>query len=421
MRIVNILCCLLLIFHTASADNYNLAQKLAALNAPQRAVLYQYNTLLTYATTASADSFWNTHAIPGITATEAKQLGNELMVNSELVYEVKQPSRIQTLRGLFTASRLLLGFAGLIMAYALVHLLGSYWAAIIRRIAPLIRILFSPILLTLQLLCAGLAGVYFGPQIGDVFFRTIMIHVAILLTWGQLTALFTQTYYIKGYWRNAFRSFEANQPLKHSIFGVFIPAFAATLLYTWVISQCNDVWYLYEIVFAAMLTICSFPLIRLLEKPLSHLIYPFPNNGPRHGTSTIAVMVIIWTIIAYLPIFFQPALIMLSLAIFFSLVTNGFSQSSRIGKKNYIYVQILAFLFTIAMIFIGTQRELTLLVWTGLGALFILILIKYWEWPVLFGWQWKNRKAWGLLGMALIIWGMATLLRVLPGYFPQFF
>jgi hypothetical protein len=39
---------------------------------------------------------------------------------------------------------------------------------------------------------------------------------------------------------------------------------------------------------------------------------------------------------------------------------------------------------------------------------------------VLLGWSWKNKKAWGALGMALLIWGIAVLIRSRPEWFTFF-
>jgi hypothetical protein len=67
--------------------------------------------------------------------------------------------------------------------------------------------------------------------------------------------------------------------------------------------------------------------------------------------------------------------------------------------------------FLLAVILTGAQYADIALTWTGLGGLLLFVLIKYWEIPVLLGWSWKNKKAWGALGMAVLIWGIAMLLR----------
>jgi hypothetical protein len=428
MRSIKLLFCLLLIVHAAFGTDYELAKKLAGLNASQRVILYQYGTLISFATPAQADSFWQAHPVPGISITEAKELANELLVNSALVYEVKKPSRLQTLRGIFTATRLLLGLAGLLCAYALVHLLGSYWSALmkllIRYFAPLFRILFSPILLTIELLVLGAVAVYFGPKINEVFIRTLVIHLGLFAIWGQLIAISTKKYFVKDYMDAVFDSFDGTNPLKHSFFHVFVPSFVVTALYVWVIAVCGDRWYPYEVIVPAMIAVYSFPLVRMMQKPLSRLIFPFPNTTTSEDlqiAACIAVSVFVWIALLYLPVTFLPALTILSGYLSLIMMSIGFFRTYRGGRKNYIYVQIISFLFLVAVVFAGTQRQLTQLTWTGLGGIFMYVMIKYWEWPTHLGWSWRNRKAWGLLGMALIIWCIATLIRMLPEWFVHIF
>jgi hypothetical protein len=428
MRSIKVLFCLLLIVHTAFGTDYELAKKLAGLSSGQRAVLYQYGTLTSFATPVQADSFWQTHAVPGITIAEAKELGNELLINSDLVYEVKKPSRLQTLRGIFTATRLLLGLAGLLSAYALINLLSSYWSSVkkffIRYFAPLFRLLFSPLLLTIELLILAGAAVYFGPQITEVFIRTALIHLGLFIIWGQLTAVFTKKYYVKDYMDMVWDSFSKENPVKRSFFRVFIPSVIVTALYAWIISVTNDSWYAYEIVIPAMIALYSFPVVRKLEMPLSRLIFPFPNTVELHDlqiAACIAVSVFAWIALLYLPVIFLPALTILSGCLSMVMMSIGFFRTYRGGRKNYIYIQIVSFLYLLAVVFAGTQRQLTQLTWTGLGGIFMYVMVKYWEWPTYLGWSWRNKKAWGLLGMALIIWGIATLIRMLPEWFVHIF
>ena len=424
MRSIKILFCLLLMAHASFGTDYELAKKLAGLTAPQRIILYQYGTLTSFATPAQADSFLQAHPVPGITIVEAKELANELLVNSDLVYEVKKPSRLQTLRGIFTASRLLIGLAALLSAFALIYLMRSYWSVLVRYFTPMFRLLFSPVLLTIQLLTLGAVAVYFGPQIKEAFIRTVVIHIGLFAIWGQLTAIFTRQYFIKDYLDTVLDSFTTENPVKRSFFRVFIPAFVVTALYVWVISICNEGWYLYEVVVPAMIAIYSFPLVRILQKSLSRLAYPFPHNispDDLQVASCIVVSVLVWIVLLYLPITFAPALIILSGGLSLIMMSIGFFRMYRGGTKNYIYVQIVSFLYLLAVIFAGAQRQLTQLTWIGLGGLFMYVIVKYWEWPTYLGWSWKKRKAWGLLGMALIIWGIAALVRMLPEWFAHIF
>lgn len=205
MRILTILLFLLTFGHVASATDAALAKILESLTSQQRTLLYQYGTLSTWATPAQADSFWRVHqpALGAISPEQGKVLAAELLTNTELVYAIKKPSRLQALRGVFTASRLLLGLAGLIGAFALLMLLGKYmpgiWKWLVLRFSGVFRLLFSPRMLSWELLAVGIAIVYFGPMLSDIMLRTAVIHLGFALIWTQLTAIATRQHGAKQY------------------------------------------------------------------------------------------------------------------------------------------------------------------------------------------------------------------------------
>ena len=430
MRIIKILLCLLLMVHMAFATDYDLARKLSALTGSQKALLYQYGTLAKFATANQADSFWEAHhsAIPDINMQDAKVLANELLTNTELVYKVKKPSRLQSLRGLFTTARLLLALAGLLIAFALIQLTVSYWNAIrlnfIKYLGPVFRKLFSPVLLTWELLLLGAAGICFGPQISEVVIRTVVIHLALFLIWSQLTALFTGKTTIKDYLSLMKKSFGETGAFKNAFIWVFLPALIITLLVVRIIMVCDDTWYLYEVAAPAMMAICAFPLMRKFEQPISRIIFPFGNRlkwDDRELASFVAVAIAVWMVLLYAPAFCVPSLLVLSIGISLALFLMGIIAQDKAGVANYLYLQVVSLLFLVGEVLAGTHRGIPLLTWTGLSSLFLYILIKYWEVPLFFGWSWKNKKAWGTLGMALIIWGIATLIRLLPEWFIHIF
>ena len=105
MRIIKIVLFLLTIGQVAFATDVALAKILASLSAAQKTLLYQYGTLNTWATPAEADSFWRQHQpeLANISSADGKLLATELLANTELVYTIKTPSRLQALRGVFTA------------------------------------------------------------------------------------------------------------------------------------------------------------------------------------------------------------------------------------------------------------------------------------------------------------------------------
>ncbi|PSL48398.1 hypothetical protein CLV51_1021265 [Chitinophaga niastensis] len=429
MRIIKILLFLLITCQVAFATDTELAKVLESLTPQQRTVLYQYGTLRTYATPAQADSFWQQHQISNVTVQQAGLLATELLVNTELEYTIKKPSRLQALRGLFTASRLLLGLAALVAAYALVQLLSRYWGLIrywlVRLFSPLFRWLFSPRMLTYELLLISIAGIYFGPRVPDLVIRTIVIHVGVFVFWAQLTAIVTRKHFITDYKdvvKNTLKN--ENKPWE-AFLQVTVPAGLTTAAVAWVIHVCPDLWYPYEVTIPALVGVYALPPLRRLEAPLSHLFYPFANSRMHGNDRRIAAYVILtlvaWVLMLALPVVVIQPVLVLTVCLTFMLLLLSIERITYCGIKNYIWMQVITVGFLVAAILIGAQLSVLLMSWIGMGGILLYILIKYWEIPVLLGWSWKNRKAWGALGMAMLIWGIGELIRHKPEWFVLFY
>lgn len=111
---------------------------------------------------------------------------------------------------------------------------------------------------------------------------------------------------------------------------------------------------------------------------------------------------------------------MLTIFLVMALLFISIADVIHSGGKNYIWLQVVALGFLFAVVVTGAQLGQLLLTWTGMGGLLLYVLIKYWELPVMLGWSWKNKKAWGALGMAALIWGIAVLIRSHPEWFTFF-
>jgi hypothetical protein len=428
MRSIKILLFLLITCQFAFATDADLAKILESLTPQQRTILYQYGTLRTYATPAQADSFRIQHPVSNLTAAQADLLATELLANTELVYTIKKPSRLQALRGVFTASRLLLGLAALVAAYALIQLLSRYWGRlrywIIRLFSPLFRWLFSPRMLTYELLLMGIAGVYYGPQIPDLVIRTIVIHVGIFVFWAQLTAIVTRKHFITEY-KDVIKDSLKNgdEPWK-AFLQVSVPAGITTAAVAWVMYVCPDPWYPYEVTIPALVGVFALPPLQRQEVLLSRLLYPFRSSGiGRHDQRMGAYVVVIltgWIIMLALPVTVMQPLLVLTVFLTVSLLLLSIERLTYCGIKNYIWLQVVTVGFLFTAILTGAQLDMLILSWTGMGGMLLYVLIKYWEVPVLFGWRWKNRKAWGALGMALLIWAIGELIRHKPEWFVLF-
>ncbi|MGF6929465.1 multisubunit Na+/H+ antiporter MnhC subunit [Chitinophaga sp. W2I13] len=430
MRIIKIFLFLLTFSQAAFATDAALAKILASLSSEQRTLLYQYGTLNTWASPAEADSFWRVHqpALGAISPEQGKLLATELLTNTELTYTIKKPSRLQALRGVFTASRLLLGLAALVGAFAAVQLIGRYlpgaWQWLVRHLYPFYRRLFSPQMLSWELLIVALAGIYWGPLIPELIIRTIVIHVALVLFWTQLTAILTRRYFAKQYTHIILQSFDHyNTPMQAFLY-VSVPAILTSAAILWVMQVCADVWYPYEVIVPAMIGIFTLPPLRSMEKALSRLLFPFTYERLRpkdqRAATYVLISLVVWGVLLLLPVVLKEALLMLTIFLTGALLFISIADVIHSGGKNYIWLQVVTLGFLFGVVVTGSQLGMLLLTWTGMGGLLVYLLIKYWELPVVLGWSWKDKKAWGALGMAVLIWGIATLIRSRPEWFALF-
>lgn len=430
MRIIKILLFLLTIGQAAFATDAALAKILASLSADQKTLLYQYGTLNTWATPAEADSFWRQHQpeLANISPEDGKVLATELLANTELVYTIKKPSRLQALRGVFTASRLLLGLAGLIGAFALLQLFGKYmpgvWRWLVRYFSPLFRRLFSPRMLSWELLALGVAAVYWGVLLSDVALRTIAIQMGLVMIWTQLTAILTRQHHVKEYSSLIKDSFSDYYPAGRTFIHVSVPAILTSLVVVWVMGTCQDVWYRYELMVPVMIGIFALPPLRSMESILSRLVFPFPDHRlrvkDRRWAACGVISMGVWIVLLLLPKLLPEAMLMMTVFLTGIWILLSIAEITRGGIKNYWWMQLFTLSFLCAEVLIGSQLGLLWLAWTGLGGILLYVFIKYWEMPVMLGWSWKNKRAWGALGMALLIWGIAVLIRSRPEWFAIF-
>ncbi|WP_146616236.1 hypothetical protein [Chitinophaga dinghuensis] len=417
----------------ASTPEADLARTLDSLSGNQKALLYQYGTLQSWAGTPVADSFWNSHQaeLGRLSKENASLLAEELLHNTDLVYTVKKPSRLQALRGVFTTSRLLLGLAALIGAFAAIQLLGRYlpdfYRWVVRYLSPLLRWLFSPIALTWELLILGITGIFLGPYITDTSIRTIVIHLGIFYIWSQLTAITTRQYHIKYYSKAIWDSID-NYRLSpwQTLIQVSFPALAAAAAVLWTMQATHDQWYAYEMIVPLMISIFALPFLRRMELLLSRVLFPFSKVDLRvkdqRLASYVVIALMVWVAMLLLPVIISESFMVLSVFLLLMLILFSIEDVTRCGMKNYVWLQLLTLSFCVAVILAGAQLSMLMITWAGMGGLLLFVMVKYWEIPTLFGWEWKNknRKAWGALGMAAIIWGIATVIRMHPEWFTVF-
>lgn len=411
-----------------TTDN-DLARTLSVLSVSQKKLLYQYGTLQSYAGQPVADSFWRQHAqeLKEVSPEQATILAKELLINTELVYKVTKPSRLQALRGVFTASRMLIGLAGLIAAYSLIHLLSRYWNRIFgwlyARLYRLFYRLFSPRMLTWELLALSVAGIWRGVLIRDQTLRTVVLQVSVFTLWAQLTAVATRQDLIKRYLEQVVDHLERRGTIKEAIVEVGLPALGATLALVWLMFRAPDDWYAYEVIVPGMVALFTLPPVIYLHKLLKKIVLPFPVDSPRADKLPAvytAATLLLWTVLVWLPSVQPQVLVAVSVVLACMLLPMSVEEMTRCGTPNYLWLQVLTVGWLCACVLAGGQRTIPMLNWTGLAGLLLYVIIKYWEVPVLMGYSWKNRKALGSLGMAVIIWGIASLIRWQPQWFIWF-
>ncbi|GEP88826.1 hypothetical protein CTE07_04710 [Chitinophaga terrae (ex Kim and Jung 2007)] len=399
-----------------------LAKTLDSLNPTQRAVLYQYGTLRKNAGQAVADSFWMLRqpVLGAIDQERGALLAEELLQSARITYNLEKPSRLQALRGVFTTSRLLIGLAALIAVVAVIQLLSRYlpgffsWLRTV--LAPFIRWLFNPVALSWELLGLGILIVWLAPGIPEITIRTIIVHLGIFFIWSQLTAIHTRRYLFKDYSDEIINILESNNvtPVRAFV-NVSLPAlFTAAAIY-WAKLRTGDPWYAYEVIVPVMICIFALPPLRSMERALTKVLFPFPapvlRTKDQRMIAYAVISLLVWMIMVAVPVRIPESLLVLSIFLVCMLLVLSIEDVTRCGIKNFVWTQVITVSFLLAVILTGAQYADIALTWTGLGGLLLFVLIKYWEIPVLLGWSWKNKKAWGALGMAVLIWGIAMLLR----------
>ncbi|NIG55459.1 hypothetical protein [Chitinophaga sp. Cy-1792] len=405
-----------------------LAHTLDSLPAAQRLVLYQYGTLKQWAGDSAAARYWqaNMPAAGSMDTTTRNLLAAELQQSARLEFSISHPSRIQALRGVFTTSRLLLGLAALVAAAAIIQLLSKYLPNIFQwlrvHLTPLIRWLFNPRALSWEMLVIGMLGVYFGPLITETVIRTIVIHLGIFFIWSQLTAILTRRYTFKYYSPLIKEIFEGDTAGSWLAFlYVSLPAMITAAAISWAFTHTSDPWFAYEIIVPLMISIFALPPLQKMERIISRLIFPFPHYVGRTKDIRLAAYVtitlLVWAAMVLIPVNIPESILVLSIVLTLMLLALSIEDITRCGIPNFIWIQLLTLCFCTGVILTGTRYSMLPMIYTGLGGFIMYVLIKYWEIPTLFGWKWKNSKAWGALGMAVLIWGIAVLLRSHAAWF----
>lgn len=396
------------------SDSIN--SNLSSLNDEQKSVLYELAVLKKNG--FNPDQFWLKHKneFPKLDDKVRDELALQVYANSKILYTAPKNSTIQFWMQTQLLTNWMFYLSAFIAICAVIALFKKYWNLLIdfliKHLAPLFRFLFSPVLLTYELLLISVICIFYGCTVEEFVLRTVVIHIGLCLLWSQSTAIFTREYFINKY---AFK-------LKHNFWGtdpwetvktVCIPAFALTQALLYVLYKVpQDVFYNYEIVLSGIAAIYALPFWRFLEKYLYPLLFPFKSDSRTRsisslgGCTVIALIAVIVLALQWNPIFYNVISALTALLLFSFLILST-KENYRISFRNYYYLQFVTVLFLSAVFLYGLYVRINEVIWFAIIGTSIYIMIKYLELFSFFP-NGKTSKtwAWKLLGAAALLWLM---------------
>lgn len=395
-----------------------IAVQVASLDSLQKAILYEYAVLKK--NNANADRYWelNKKDFSGMNDADRDQLSAEIYAHTQLSYKPEKNFSTNTSLKVQLLSNWMFYAAALIAVFALIQLFKNYWSliiqALIKRLAPIFKLLFSPILLTYEMLLLGGVCIYFGCFIEEFVSRTIVIHIGIFLLWSQSTAILTQKYLAEKYIFDIPANFWGNDSWK-ALKTISIPAFiiVGALIYV-IVNRPNESFYVYELVAAVIASIYTLPFWRSVEKYLSKLLFPFKDDLVERSIYTLASVTILALLSAVLFVFnfsdniyFTQIIVALVSLLSISFLILSFKWFYKRDYRNYYYVQFVTFAYFLTALYHGFYIQSIEIVWTPLLCLSFFIIIKYWE-IITSYFYWKNSKTkiWGFLGMSVLLWAL---------------
>ncbi|WP_233074006.1 hypothetical protein [Flavobacterium sp. IB48] len=414
--IILILLCCFSAYGKAVSDN-NVSSYLNSLSEEQKNVLYEFEVLKKNG--FETEQFWMKHKneFSKIDDKVRDQLALEVFANSKIVYAPPKGSAVQFWLQAQSLANWMFYLSAFIAICAILALFKRYWSLlidfVIRHLAPLLRFLFSPILLTYELLIASAFCIYYGVSIDEFVLRTVVIHVGLCLLWSQSTALFTKEYLIKRYIFKIENNFWGENSWE-AVKTISLPALCLTLALLYVLYRVpQDIFYNYEIVLSGIATIYALPFWRTLEKYLYPVLFPFKNDRRERGINSLGGCTVIAVVVVLVLIFQDNFLFYNVIAALISLLAISFlilslKMNYRYDFRNYYYLQFVTVLFLSLTFLYGFSYHLNEVVWFSLIGTSAYVVIKYFEIFSFFS-DWKRSKAWAwkLLGVAALLWLLA--------------
>lgn len=390
---------------------------LGLLNQEQKNVLYEFAVLKKNG--INTDRFWQKHKnqFSKIDDNLRNELSSQVYDNSKVVYTPSKNSAVKFWLQTQSLTKWMFYLSAFIAICAMITLFKNYWnlliGFIIRHLAPLFRFLFSPVLLTYELLLIGVFCVFYGCKIEEFVLRTVIIHVGLCLLWSQSTAIFAKEYLIKRYVFKIGSNFWDADPWE-AVKTICLPALVLMLALFYVLYKVpQDVFYNYEIVLAGIALIYALPFWRFLEKYLYPILFPFKSEqrdrsiNSLGGCTVIAIVVALILVLQWDSLFYNVIAALISLLMLsFLILSSKFNY--RYDFRNYFYLQFVTVIFLAATFLYSFYFRLNEIIWVSLIGTGVYIVIKYFEIFSFFS-DWKREKAWAwkLLGLAVLLWGLA--------------
>lgn len=401
----------------AKSTSGNIVNHLGSLNEKQRNVLYKYEILKRNG--AKTEQFWqeNKNQFLEIDSETRDELAKEIFENSIVVYKPQRNSAVQ----LWMQTQLLTNWMFYLSAFiaicAVIALFKKYWSLLIgfliKRLEPLLRYLFSPLLLTCELMAVGIACIFYGTVLEDFVLRTVIIHLGLFLLWSQSTALFTKEYWIKKYVYEIENNFWGKDSWE-TIKTICFPAFIVTIALLYVLYKVPaDIFYNYEVVLSGIAAVYALPFWRSLEKYIYPVLFPFYKEDDRdrsiNSLAACTVVAVIVTIVLALQenlIFYNIISALIGLLILSFLILS-LKMNHKYSFRNYYFIQLITLLFFSTVFIYGFYLQLNEVIWFAIIGSTLFIILKYMEAFSFFS-DWKRGRgwAWKLLGLALLLWLM---------------
>ncbi|MCP2026945.1 large-conductance mechanosensitive channel [Flavobacterium sp. HSC-32F16] len=392
----------------------SIANQIRLLNDKQKSILYEFEVLKKNGFDTAP--FWlkNKNQFPQLTEDVRDELAKQVFVNSHVIYSPPKNSAVQFWMKTQLLTNWMFYLSAFIAICALIALFKRYWSLLlqflINRLAPLLRILFSPVLLTYELLLIGAACVFYGCEIEEFVLRTVIIHLGLFLLWSQSTAVFTREYWVKKYVYEIENNFWGSDPWE-TVKTICLPAIIVTLALVYVLYKIPAaIFYNYEIVVFGIAAVYALPFWRSLEKYLYPILLPCKSDyrarsiNSLAGCTVLAIVVTIILVFQWNSIFYNVIAALISLLLL-SLLIMSSKMNFRYSYKNYYYLQFLTILFIVLVFLYSYSIHLNEIIWFSLIAASLFIIIKYLEIISFFS-DWKRGKswAWKLMGLSGLLW-----------------